>query len=605
VEISKKDIEAKIIAAQDAYFNDEPIIEDSEYDALVDLYEKNFGEKPNVGAAVKTNKIVLKIPMASLDKIRDSDGTMEKFFLKEYSANYIVSDKLDGGSLQFVYDDGKIISAATRGDGTIGKDVSHMIPHMNIPKTISKMGTVVVKAEGVVPHSKFKKVEHLFKNARNLANGILNKQTIHEHMDCLEVIAHGTMNSGLSPKTSLQFLESEGFKTVFWKEYGFIMKSIADFLKERQEKSDILIDGLVISADEYEESGIENPDMSVAFKGENVSAVAEIVAIKWELSKHGYWKPVAEIKPIELSGVTISNVTAYNYGFVRDNMLNTGALITIIRSGEVIPKIISIVNSAQTHSVPPGEYQLTETGVDAFTTTELDSKEVRCKFMAAFLAAIGVENIAQTTVETMFDAGFTELEYFWNKPKSWYNSVPGFVTKGEKIHDSVHAAISNVDFNAVAANSGFFGRNFGTRRIEAIASLYDFAEFRKMSPSQVYHKVIAIDGFSEITTTAFVRGFMNFMAWQDQQPFVYKKVEKIVTTGNTFANEVVAFTGVRCQESEEMIVKLGGTIASGVNKKTTILVCKDPSSKSSKMQKALDFGAKVLSLEELKAKIAG
>lgn len=606
---------AKIKEASDAYYNtDTPIMSDDEFNALVDIVEKHnidFADQVidlSVGAEVTTNKVKLTVPMSSLNKVRADDGTLDTFLHANRSFRHFVrSDKLDGGSVQLTYEAGILVKATTRGDGKIGKDISHMIPFMdNVPKTVPGIAaTFVVRAEGVMSHDKFNAINALlsdedkYSNPRNLANGILNKLTIHEHMASLDIVAYKIVTPIMSPAAGFVMLEKLGF-AIPWFDLASHedMDQMAETLVQRTAESIYDIDGIVVSVDVIEHPTEDNPTFSAAFKGKNEVATTTVLDVVWTLSKHGYWKPRVQIEPVQLSGVEINWATGYNYRFIKLGGIGPGAVIQIVRSGEVIPKIVGVITPVES-SVPPGNWELTDTEADAYTIDEL-TPLVKCKGIYAFLSGLGVEHIALNTIEKMYDQGFTSIDSYLIADRATFNAIDGFVTKGDTIYESVQNAIKNADYAQVASNSGFFGRGFGSRRITAIRKEYLFEDLVKLDTATVNRKVQAIEGFAEITATAFANGLPGFMAWVVQYPFVFIE-DAVKVTSDILQGKHVCFTGVRDDVTATAIRAAGGEIDDGVKKTTHILVCKDKTSTSAKIVKARDNGLIVMSHDEMKS----
>ena len=134
-----------------------------------------------------------------------------------------------------------------------------------------------------------------------------------------------------------------------------------------------------------------NPDYAFAFKDilEDQKAISEIVDVEWTVSKDGYINPVVIINPVEVGGVEISRITAYNAKYVVDNKIGIGAKIEIIRSGDVIPKILNVLKPANKTSLPDGEWDWNESKVDIITKN-LNCKEVEIKNIHYFFSTLEV-----------------------------------------------------------------------------------------------------------------------------------------------------------------------------------------------------------------------
>lgn len=609
-------------------------------DAKYDLIEKIIQQydpkwQPVSGAKVtvaeKKVKTKLPVPLSSLDKAYPGDGKIAKFTAK-YKGPWVVSDKLDGNALEIVYKKGQAPKAYTKTSATIGQDVSFLVPHMDIPQ---KLGIdLVVRAETIMlidtfakNHSRTSEAVKKYKNARNMVAGVFNTKGVHKAIADIHVIAHEILGSNLKPSEQLKELKSLGFSTVAHVSVGRLDDSVLEsILVKRRKASKYMIDGQVVVQDKphrLDASG-GNPDYAIAFKindeTENL-ARTKVLSVEWNASKHGAVKPRVMIEPVELAGATVSWATGHNAYFIvhgyskkdaakfkgkPDMPIGPGAIIELTRSGEVIPYITKVVKPARKPQLPDVDYEWNATGIDIIIDTT-DNDVVAVKRIASFLRqGLGVEKVAEATVAKCYDHGMTKIKQFLTAKAVDFLKLPGVKeTSAFTYYNQIQQGCKNADFAAVAAHSGFFGKLFATKRMQMIVDRLDFYDLAQMREAMIVQKVGDIPGFSDKTAIAFAKGLPKFIKWVKTLPLTFKKAEKVKVAGSEMKGQNVCFTGFRNEALEKAIVRQGGTIASGVNAKTTILVVKDKGSSSSKNVKAKELGIPIYTADELVKKHKG
>lgn len=605
-------------------------ITDSVYDLLEKVVESlDPSWKPVSGAKVtpadKKVKTKLPVPLSSLDKAYPGDGRVEKFATK-YKGPWVVSDKLDGNALEIVYQKGKAPKAYTKTSATIGQDVSFLVPHMNIPQSLNE--DLVVRTETILPkavfdskHSKTSEAQKTYKNARNMVAGVFNTKGVHKAIADVKVVAHEILQSSLKPSAQLAKLKKLGFDVVGHAIVSRLSDSVlSTMLKKRKAASKYMIDGLVVNQDAAHRGQLtgENPAYTIAFKindeTENL-ARTKVISVEWNASKHGAAKPRINIEPVELAGATVNWCNGHNafyivHGYTKkdaakfkgkpDMPIGPGAVIELTRSGEVIPYITKVVKAARKPQMPDVDYEWNETGIDILIDAESDDT-VAVKRIAAFLReGLGVEKMALATIAKCYRGGMTTIKKFLTAKAADFLTFDGVKDASAfTYYNQIQQGCKSADFAAVAAHSGFFGRLFATKRMQMLVDKFDFYKLATMSEPKIIAKVLEIDGFSDKTATAFAKGLPKFIKWVQTLPLTYAKVAKVKVTGNQMKGQNVCFTGFRNEQLEKAIIKHGGTIASGVNAKTTILVVKDKGSASSKTTKAKELGIPIYNVDEL------
>ena len=360
------------------YCNDDTLLSDEEYDILKEYilakYPDNKRAKEgHTKCTIEKNKVKLPYQMWSMDKIKPDTKELKKFKSK-FKGPYILSCKLDGISALYSTES-ETSKLYTRGNGTIGQDITHIIPYLKLPskKDITIRGEIIIKKE--VFNNKFKKT---YKNPRNFVAGLINNKTLtkekQEELKSLDFVAYEVIvPENQKPSEQMKYLESlENTITVKNESIKdpkeLTNENLSIKLIEWRDKYEYEIDGIICSDDNIYPRTSKNPEHAFAFKMVLSDQVAEakVVDVIWTASKHGYLKPRVQIEPITLSGVTITFATGKNARFIEEKKIGVGAIIRIIRSGDVIPDIKddAVIKPAEQPLFPKEPYIWNDTRVD-------------------------------------------------------------------------------------------------------------------------------------------------------------------------------------------------------------------------------------------------
>lgn len=343
--------------ARESYYNLETslVLTDQEYDALVDELKKldpNNQEVLSVGAPIQHTvweKIKHIIPMGSLDKVKNTDE-FNKWAETTGAESFLITHKIDGSSLEVVYKEGSLSMAVSRGDGVIGENITTNAIHIpNLPKSINAPGEVVVRGEVVMLKEIFQKLyASEYANPRNTAAGKIRDKK-NKGADCknLAFIAY-TIICEDAPKTEFfrfKLLESLGFQVPPC-QAGNIQSTIQyhESIRTNRESIPYEIDGTVIRANNIEVQealGDLNmrPKGQIAWKFDPSMGISHITDIKWQVGTTGRITPVAKIEPIDVGGVTITNISLHNLALFDELKLWKGCRILVSRRNDVIPYI--------------------------------------------------------------------------------------------------------------------------------------------------------------------------------------------------------------------------------------------------------------------------
>ena len=363
------------------YTDDNPEIEDYEYDKLfreLENLEREFPELKKedsptnkVGGTIleKFEKFEHPIAMYSLSNVMNEeeflefDNRMQKE-LNTSNIKYTVENKFDGLALELIYEKGKLTVASTRGDGQVGENVTNNVKMIsNVPKSIKETKRLIVRGEALITKKDFevlnKEREELeeipFANARNAAAGGLRQlDSAESKKRRLKFFAYQIANYKDFDLTneykSMEFLSELGF-TVEGVHPNIEAKKVLETyysIQENRSKMDYEIDGLVIKVDDvkYQEKlGFLSraPRFAVAFKFKPEEKETILKNIEVQVGRTGALTPVAKLEPVQVGGVTVSNVTLHNPNEIKSKDIRIGDTVVVIRSGDVIPKIVRVV----------------------------------------------------------------------------------------------------------------------------------------------------------------------------------------------------------------------------------------------------------------------
>lgn len=431
---------------------------DNTYDALEYHLNKRLkmrGRRYEKIGAPPVDKIRAKlpIPMASLDKVKPGSRELLEFLLRGSSTGISWSLKLDGVSGLLVYSGGTVNKVYTRGDGTIGGDVTYLTDHINFPVIKSKdYLDIVVRGEFILKRRIWQeKYTGSYSNARSFVSGKINSGHISQGLSDIGFVAYEIVSStGLlegksgivpSPTTTFNILHGLGFEVV---QHGSLKTpTVFDLMtlykSQRNDSSEYFIDGLVISIDSERPvvSAPGNPKHSMAFKMrlEEQIRQTKVLGIEWRLSRYGRYVPVAQYESVYIDGARLHRASAFNAAHVRDWHLGKGSIIKIARSGDVIPTIIDVqINDNITPVYPPESPSWHWKGQDIVLDDPDSNKTVQIKRIEHFFATIGVPRLREKTIEKLWDSGFKTIKSITNAKPADFIKIKGIGKKTSESH---------------------------------------------------------------------------------------------------------------------------------------------------------------------------
>ena len=397
--------------ASHAYYNTKvALMTDSEYDIITEyigrVYPANT-DLDQIGAKVTKNKVELPYKMASMDKIKPDTKALSSWAQK-YKGQYVLSCKLDGVSGLYTTE-GDEPKLYTRGNGTIGQDISHLLPVFQLPTETN----IVVRGEFIMPRVIFdEKYKSKFANPRNLVSGIINSKTIDEKAHDVHFVAYEVIKPQIRPSAQMEQLTELGHKVVQNKTVEDLTNEmLSELLMDWRTNHEYEIDGVIVADDHIYTRKDGNPDHAFAFKMVISDQIAEakVIDVIWTPSKSGYLKPRVRIEPIRLGGVTIEYATGFNGKYIQENKIGIGAIIQVIRSGDVIPYIKSITAPAEVTKMPTEDYHWTDTKVDIVIDNVEVNETVQQKNITDFFKGLEVDGIGMGNVKKIMKAGHTSV----------------------------------------------------------------------------------------------------------------------------------------------------------------------------------------------------
>jgi DNA ligase (NAD+) len=571
------------------------VVDDVVYDTVLDLYESTTGPYPGVGAPVpQGTKVPLPYYLGSLRKLKTEEEL--QLWAEKYPGPYLVEDKIDGLTLLVLLSADHPPQIYTRGAGYEGQDVSHLAPYLQLPTATQDL---VVRGEVVMSVASFEQVGAGFKNPRNLVSGIVNsKQSFSPEMALhLQFYAYRIINYDMTPSQDRKFLQALGFRTPTpVRSAAASLPVLERYLNRRKEEAPYQIDGLVVYQDRVGAYPTgEDPRHVIAFKTGTDSAVTTVTEVTWEGSKDRLLKPVVHYQPVTLSGAVLTKASGYNARFIVGNSIGPGATIVITRSGDVIPKILTVVTPSPTGPMlPTGQYQWNDNQVEFVLTA--DNAQVYGNRLRHFLETIGLKNLGPSRIDTLVEAGFTTIDHLLGATPEQLASLPGIgPILATATVSELRSRLQGIPLARLLEASGLFP-GLGEKRFLMI--LEPFPNLLDLVDRPVESAVSLIQGVKGFDSLAWdvVRGLGPFRDWLRQHPSITVTVPSSVM--GPLEGMVAVFSGFRDKDMESEIVSGGGRVTTSISGNTTVLVVHGRP--GSKLEEAKRRGIPVLTREQFR-----
>lgn len=647
IEIMQNLIEKINKASYSYYVLDNPIISDKEWDEmyykLLDLEKESGIVLPNspskkVGGDVlkgfkkitHTNKLMSLGKAQTVEEIIDWNNRNQNIFgfEEEFSVEY----KFDGLSLAITYNDGKLIQAATRGNGEIGEDVTEQVKTIRtVPLEIKYKGLVVVQGEGIIKLSELEKynktTDEKLKNARNAVAGAIRnldpKVTAKRRLDFFAYNINYAPDLKFNSQVEIfEFLKDQGFLIGKFFHIVHSIDEIVSLIKQTEKvrnSLDYLIDGMVIKVNDTsirERLGVTEkvPRWAIAYKFEAEETSTILNSITWQVGRTGKITPVAELEPTELCGVTIKRATLNNYNDILRKKVKIGDRVFIRRSNDVIPEILSVAETYDSSKAiikptncPCCGAVLEDTETELYCPNHLGCKTQIILKLVQFSNrnAMNIVGLSIKTFEQLFNKfNICSFSDIYKLTFDELSSLEGFKDKKisnilKSIEKSKHVKLSNFIFAL-----GIDG--IGVKTAKQLAKHYKSIE--KLQQATI-EELITLDDIAEITATDIHHYFADSENKSELNELLsnFVKIDEqdnLVKQG-FFAGKKVVLTGTLSNfsrtKAEEIIENQGGSTSSSVTGATDIvLVGENP---GSKFDKAKKLGIQIMNEEEFMSHI--
>ena len=594
----------KIEEANILYRSGSPIMSDAKYDELVeDLFKLSPNDDffKNIGHKISDRKMKLPIEMASMNKIKTIDELNDWVRLKNIPLNTILvlTPKYDGLSVG-VNEQSKL--AFTRGDGEFGQESTNHFSLVSNKNDKTEHPFEYSYGELVMYKSIFnEKYSNDFSNPRNLVGGLMNSKEPSNMLKDCSYIRYGIQNiikNIFNTKTQILDYLNNLQKISVPYEVIRISDITEDFIIDafKRWSVDFEIDGIIIEVNDLNtqlvlgrETSSNNPVWARAFKHISFeqSVISEVIGITWNISKQGMLKPIVHISPVRVDGVTVSNITGNNARYIKEMGIGVGAIVKLVRSGMVIPKIVSVIKRVDFEIPNIPNIIWDDRNIDLITIDETDDQKF--KKMVAFFSILETDNVSEGVIKQLWNSGFDTIEKVLNVKQTELESLEGFGKRKSKIvFDSIRKSTKDVSLARLMHASTIFN-SLGEKKLVLL-------EHFKTKPT--LEEVISIDGFAEKSAEVFINNYDKFYSFIENLPISIKIEERVSTSTNLpLSGMTFVFTGIRLKDEEINIINLGGSISNSISKNTNYLICKDPNASSSKLEKAKKLGISILSVE--------
>jgi DNA ligase (NAD+) len=612
--LNEKMLTDMIRYSNSVYYNSQEVLTDNQYDIIKEYTTKKFPSNvavTEIGADVLRNKAQLPYEMASMDKIKPDTNALSEWTQK-YKGPYILSCKLDGVSGLYTTE-GPQPKLYTRGNGTVGQDISYLIPHLKLPKTQG----IAIRGEFIIPRATFEsKYKDKFANPRNMVSGIINHKTINETIKDIHFVAYETIiPSGKKVSEQMDFLGTINVERVLYKmETVLTNELLSELLVDWRKNYIYEIDGIIVANNAAYPRAAGNPDHAFAFKMvlSDQMAEAKVVDVIWSPSKDGLLKPRVQIEPIHLGGVQIEYATGFNGAFILNNKVGIGATIELIRSGDVIPHIRAVTVPAPEAKMPLVPYVWTKTHVDIMLENAAEDPTVKEKNITGFFKGLEVDGLGAGNVVKIIGAGYDTVGKIIKMTEQDFLKVDGFQKKmASKIYSGIKEKNEKASLVTIMSASNVFGHGFSEARLTLIMDAEPGILLSQESPLVKIQKLTEIKGMASKTASAFVEKIPDFIAFLKETGMEDKlqssKVdtkEPVTISNHPFNGKTIVVTGLTEKVIEDKVKAIGAKFGSTVSKNTDILVAKSVTESSGKLDKARELNKtlakpiQIISLDE-------
>lgn len=640
------------------YFDDAQVVSDYEYDMLMKELkgiEKEYPEliredspTQKVGASIKKGfeKVTHEVPLQSLqdvfsfEEVREFDERMQKIAQENNTElKYVVETKIDGLSAALEYRNGVFVRGATRGNGTVGEDVTENLKTVkSIPKKLKEPIDITVRGEVFIGKEEFKKLnadrlvdeEEVFANARNAAAGSLRqldskitaKRPLNIYIfnvqksDTIEFKSH---------YESLNYLEEIGFNVnpvkILCNNIEEAISAIEKIGQDR-EKISFGIDGAVVKVDDLalrEKIGTtyKTPKWAVAYKYPPEKKETKLKDIVCQVGRTGAITPMAILEPVVVAGSKVSKTTLHNEDFIKERDIRIGDTVVIQKAGDVIPEVVEVKKNKRTGEEI--EFQMPQTcpicGAQAIREedeaawycngVECPAKLQRGIEHFASREAMDITGLGEAIVEELINRGL--IKNIADIYKLTFDEIASLKKNGKKFAQNLVDAIEESKKRDLFRLVNALGiRHVGVKLAKSLCKTYDTmdklmkASYESLCLKEDVGQIIAksiYDFFREEQTIDLISKLKRYG--------VNMVAQKEEGTDDRFTGMTFVLTGTlekySREQASDIIEKFGGKTSGTVSKKTAYVLAGE--SAGSKLVKAQNLGIRIISEQEFEEMI--
>lgn len=648
------------------YDNSEQLISDKEFDELfqkIKEFEKSnssldIKNSPTQSVAKGTQSSFLKvphsIPMLSLsnsynaEDLIDFDKSIQKELGENSMIEYYVEPKFDGSSIAILYENNKLVRAATRGDGTMGEDITENAKHVSkILHTVdfSNFGyqNIELRGEVVINKKKFETMNEereeqglaTFQNTRNTASGSLRiKDTSEIKARNLEAFIYNIgfvspeIQDGkleFSQSQNIDILNNLGFQSAHG--LGKLCKGIEEVIafcnnwEEKRASYEYDIDGMVIKLNSIPQqlnmgTTSHHPKWAIAYKFKAIEKPTKLLNIEYQVGRTGVITPVAKVEPVSVGGVTVSSISLHNEDNILSKDIRIGDTVFIERAGDVIPQItrVDLSNRSDlngefiyTKNCPSCKSELIRRDGEAawrcINSTNCPAQNIEKIIYFASKDAMNIKGLGKDIIKRFMELGFiTDIASIYQLDFDKILLLDGWKDKSvEGLRASIEESKSN-ETSRLLVGLGIdnVGNTMAKSLAKKVEHILDFQTW-------TIENFQALDDVGPKMAQSLVDFFSN-----SENINALKTLESLginlrgatINISGILYGKQIVFTGFRNADLEKKIESLGGEIGNSLSKKTAILVMKEKGSGSSKEKKAADYGVEVMTVDAFEEMIS-
>ena len=628
--------------ATEYYTSDNPSVSDSEYDRLYrELVELETAYPDQVSADSPTHRVGGKVldgfekyshqyPLYSLQDAfsREELEAFDARVRKEVAhPTYICELKIDGLSISLTYEKGILVAGATRGDGSIGENITENLKRVkDIPLTLPEELDITVRGECYMPRASFDQVnqarqengEPEFANPRNAAAGTLRQ------LDTA-VVAKRNLATFLYQEASPSTRDSQEKVLMHLEQLGFVVNpkrilaetidEIWDFIQEVGQKRDNLpydIDGVVIKVNDLasqEELGftVKAPKWAVAYKFPAEEKEAQLLSVDWTVGRTGVVTPTANLTPVQLAGTTVSRATLHNVDYIAEKDIRKDDTVIVYKAGDIIPAVLRVVESKRI-SEEKLEIPTNCPSCDSDLLHFEDEVALRCinprcpaQIMEGLIHfasrdAMNITGLGPSIVEKLFAANLVkDVADIYRLQEEDFLLLEGVKEKSaSKLYQAIQASKEN------SAEKLLFG--LGIRHVGSKASqllLQHFHSIENLAQADP-EEVASIESLGGV----IAKSLQTYFATEGSEILLRELKEagvnldykgQTVVADAALSGLTVVLTGklerLKRSEAKSKLESLGAKVTGSVSKKTDLIVAGVDA--GSKLQKAQELGIEV------------